>query len=784
MKKQFIFLCLIISCLNSNIFAVTQRNESFVQEVRTIFREKEGLINNNVKHVTFLHPYGIFILTHSGNIQSYTNNQWLTITNTTSIIPSILIGTGNVIFISDDNQVAQYNPAENKWNVLNLKIQEKITGLYAITLSNNETKLYIICNKKLICYETTTESQKIIDGPGSNIYSIAVGKNGEIVVGTKEGIFIHDSQKSDWIWLLPEDHNRRWAPREVRALTFDKKGNLWFGSKEGVGQYNGNTWLLYTGNEGLPWNEFLSATSGEKEDVVWFATTRGAIRHEKGKFTYRFSHRWLMHDYVNSIAVEPNGNAWFATSEGLSLIERKLMNFEEKSDYFIQQVEERHNRDGYVTSCGLKEPYNPETWTPSISDNDGLYTSMYGAVHAFRYAVTKDPKSKEIAKRSFFACKRLVDITERDMPARVVIPIDWHEPVNEIMGYEYNAKRQITDPLWKQIVPRFVTSSDGKYMWKCDTSSDELAGHYFFYGIYYDLVAETEEEKQPVREVVKAVTDHLINNNYCLVDHDGKPTRWAYFNPEMFHSLKGWEQRGLNSMMMLSFLRVAHHVTGDKIYNEKFNELCNKYFYHVNAMQSKMYFPPDYVVPWDNNLCLMSWYGIFCYEEDPERLLMWRIALDHAWQHASRMRQPFWHLLYLSCSTNFMKHLENKKFDGLYSDVPGLVPMTLMSYGKPNPIAIEHALESLEGIPLDLISYCMDNTHRLDIILDADKHPEKVRGWKIDGYALPIQERPHLRNDDDPFSLSSCSGKDGTSEEEGTFFLLPYWMGVYYGFIK
>ncbi|MGC9054753.1 MAG: hypothetical protein ACP5KS_12830, partial [Candidatus Hydrogenedens sp.] len=502
MKKQFIFALLLLSFLIHATVAFTQRNEPFIQEVRTFFREKEGLIEGNIRYVVYLQTYGVFVLSHSGNIQNYKNNQWHSISNDTSIKPTYMTGAGNFVFISDHKQAAQYNLDENKWDILSLPIEQKINGLYATILSDKQLKLFVICETKIICCGLNSADSKIINDPGTKIYSIAVGGSGDIFVGTQEGIYQYDSSKSDWQWLLPEDNKRRWAPRNVKALTFDKEGNLWFGSKEGVGKYNRSTWALYTGAEGLPWNEFLSAVSGEKDDVVWFATTRGAIRHEKGKFDYRFSHRWLMNDFVNSIAVEPNGNAWFATPEGLSLIERKLMNFDEKSDYFIQQVETRHNRDGYVTSCKLKEPFNTDTWDPSISDNDGLYTAMYGAGHAFRYAVTKDPKSKEIAKRSFFACKRLVDITGRGMPARFIIPIDWHEPVNEIMGAEYNAYRQKTDPLWKQIVPRFVTSSDGKYMWKCDTSSDELIGHYFFYGIYYDLVAETEEEKQPVREVV------------------------------------------------------------------------------------------------------------------------------------------------------------------------------------------------------------------------------------------------------------------------------------------
>ena len=41
--------------------------------------------------------------------------------------------------------------------------------------------------------------------------------------------------------------------------------------------------------------------------------------------------------------------------------------------------------------------------------------------------------------------------------------------------------------------------------------------------MYYDLVAETEAEKARARDVVLAITDHLIDHDFQLVDHDGRP---------------------------------------------------------------------------------------------------------------------------------------------------------------------------------------------------------------------------------------------------------------------
>ena len=76
-------------------------------------------------------------------------------------------------------------------------------------------------------------------------------------------------------------------------------------------------------------------------------------------------------------------------------------------------------------------------------------------------------------------------------------------------------------------------------------------------------------EKERVRQVVRDLTDHLIDHGFALVDHDGTPTRWGNYRPESLnHDIHWWPERGLNSLSMLSYLAVAHHVTGDDRYQE------------------------------------------------------------------------------------------------------------------------------------------------------------------------------------------------------------------------
>ena len=75
------------------------------------------------------------------------------------------------------------------------------------------------------------------------------------------------------------------------------------------------------------------------------------------------------------------------------------------------------------------------------------------------------------------------------------------------------------------------------------------------------LCADTDAERERVREVVRDVTDHLLTHHYVLIDHDGKPTRWGVYGPQYLnHEPLWWQERGLKSLSMLSYLAVAEHV--------------------------------------------------------------------------------------------------------------------------------------------------------------------------------------------------------------------------------
>ena len=106
----------------------------------------------------------------------------------------------------------------------------------------------------------------------------------------------------------------------------------------------------------------------------------------------------------------------------------------------------------------------------------------------------------------------------------------------------------INNPRHKPVEVRWRLSKDGKWKWKGDTSSDELDGHLFGYYCYYNFVSD-DQEKERIANHYGKIIDHLMRNNYNLVDGDGMPTKWGIWSPKMLNDDPEWApEKALNSL--------------------------------------------------------------------------------------------------------------------------------------------------------------------------------------------------------------------------------------------
>ncbi len=603
----------------------------------------------------------------------------------------------------------------------------------------------------------------------------ASGSGGVVAEAREEGLFLRRSAGKPER-LFPSDGRRSWAPRDVRGVVFDAKGRLWFCSPQGVGVLEGGRWALYTGAEGLPYDDFTAIAAGG-DGSVWFGTRIGAIRFDGQTWEYRQGRRWLPHDEVRDIAVQRDGTAWIATAGGISRIERRPMTLREKARFYEEEIDRRHRRTPYeyVHPVHVAEPGDSSKWTQTDSDNDGLWTAMYGAGECFAYAATGDEAARRRARKAFEALRFLGQVTQggphpapRGFVARSILPASGPDP-NLRDSPERDRRRQQGDRLWKVIVPRWPLSADGKWYWKSDTSSDELDGHYFFYAAYFDHAAGTEEEKREVREHVAALTDHLLLHNYSLVDHDGRPTRWAVFGPdELNHNRDWWQERGLNSLSMLSYLRTAHHITGDARYERAYRALVERHGYAMNAMIVKSHQGPGGGNQSDDEMIFMNYYNLIRYENDPDLRMKYLLGFRHHYENEFPERNPLFHFLHAAVARGER-----------YEDAFGAVVL------DPPEGWLEDSADTLKRLPLDRFDWAHRNSHRKDIVLlpqGMRGNAKEGYGRRVDGKVLPVDERFFAHWNHDPWRLDT--GGEGRILADGAVFLLPYYLGLHHGFLR
>lgn len=534
------------------------------------------------------------------------------------------------------------------------------------------------------------------------------------------------------------------AAREVR----DARGTVWRATAQGLleidnhrGSQAGTSGStartnLWTGKDGLPIVR-LTGIAADSSGGLWLATEGGAtyLKPRRGsaranQWFYFWGKRYLPDNAVENIVVDEQGDgrgnaplprAWLRTRTGVTLIQFKPYDLEQKSALFIKRLQHRHNRYGYVADCDLLRPGDTSSYRMTPSDNDGLWTAIYVAGECFRYAVTHSPEALANARTSLAALERLESVTGiPGFPARALIHRgDYRDP-----GGEWH---------W---------TPDGEWEWKGDTSSDELVGHFFAYQVAYDLLPD-ERDRRSIRPVVERMASHLLDHRLQLVGYGGRVTTWGKYNPEYFRTPDGRADRSLNSLELLSHLRVAYHVTGNRRFLAEYQRIGRElgYFDYVMRMGTEK---PAEINYSDEELAYLAWYPLMQLEDAPGRRQRYQGALEGFWRRTRGEHNPLWNFIY-AASTG------------------------AKDYARPE------AVDALKRIALDTVSWTVKNSERADLALAPARGRFREQQAQR---ALPPNEHCVMKWNGNPFELDCGNG--GRSEDDGAFFLLPYWLGRFH----
>lgn len=633
------------------------------------------------------------------------------------------------------------------------KIKEFDAPIVDISIALDDS-MWIITETELFLVQGE-EFTKIVNVPEDTICLAALDNKARfaetVYVGsTAEGLLSMKGKRRHWAELLPDITGV--LSKKINCIQIDALGHLWVGSEEGLNIYDGRSYWLNG-------NDFYSVPNGAVNDMFfaadgkkYFATNTGIITLIEGKLSYYSYGAWLLHPTVTKITVSDKGTIAAVTPRGISYITAKEMTLGEKAG-LIDKLNEKYfvRNEGYHVDRVLRKYGDLDSGVLLNSDNDGLFTGLYCASQCFRYKVTGDAQAKANAKQAVEAMIKLTEVTGREGFTARATRYSHEENFGTGNREEWH-----------------ICEDNPDCEWLGETSSDEMTGHYFAYGIYYDLVADKKEKKK-IAEVVKKITDHIIDHNFHLTDVDGIPTTWANWEPDLLNNDDRWYyERGTNSLEILSFLKTTYHVTGDEKYEKVYEMLLKKHHYAMNCIQYKC--EDGHIAHIDDQLDFVNIYPLLVYTDNEAHKAIYKMGLTHHWAYERVERSPFFNIVYGALTNN-------------YCD-------------------IEEAAKSLSEMNLDFVRWPVYNSYRKDIVWDTEQEASGVPAQLK--YPVEYWSRLLVNYDGNQFICDSgaeefvainTKSTNKTSTLPGTaganalrasmpyVFLLPYWMGRYYGLL-
>ncbi len=247
-------------------------------------------------------------------------------------------------------------------------------------------------------------------------------------------------------------------------------------------------------------------------------------------------------------------------------------------------------------------------------------TAAMLAAYSYRYAVTGEPHVREW-------CEKIIDGYLK------------LERVTGVEGWFARSFNRTGERLWHMdayFFPRKWRESESMpgYYWLGDVSSDKFTDLCYSIGIFYDLAAEGEY-KEIAADFLERVVGRVVDQDYRLVDIDGKMTLWGNFSPYL-------PRQRLNSMQMLAALKTAHRVSKNPRFRRAYHYLIDHHNYDDDTVMAKRFWTEDRThlhwgrnVPWDDKLASKALYQLLKHEDDGALRNKYLMSLHrhwHVWQ--------------------------------------------------------------------------------------------------------------------------------------------------------
>jgi ligand-binding sensor domain-containing protein len=158
---------------------------------------------------------------------------------------------------------------------------------------------------------------------GQQIFALFETRSGQLWAGTPNGLANWDGRQ--WKLFTTRDGL---SENVIRAIAEDADGNLWAGTENhGLNLFKDGKFILYQKSEnGLPGDD-ISCLYADPDGVLWVGTSgHGLARFQNGKWIRYSTDNGLASDSISYLIEDATGDLWLGSNMGLMRIPKKSLN--------------------------------------------------------------------------------------------------------------------------------------------------------------------------------------------------------------------------------------------------------------------------------------------------------------------------------------------------------------------------------------------------------------------------------------------------------------------------
>lgn len=281
-----------------------------------------------------------------------------------TIRPAIDVDSAGTLHVTFRGGITVYytnSPLSQAWNASSWKPRKRISGAgggsayYSDVAVDDQDGIHVVWNE-----------------------SVSSGVDEKWVwVGTMKGVAVYDSRL--WRSQLQAELNSR----EIYAIIEDDAGGQWFGTDEGVYQFDGYAWQ----KPGLT-DLKVTCAAQDIDGRMWFGTERGVSRYDEEE---EGENKWRIYtvgdglpaNTVRAIATDIRGRVWVGTEQGLASYDgQNWTNYSPQGGMFAAEVlaiATSAQGDVWVGTRNGASQYNERHWTAYTVGN-GLLSNVVTSI--------------------------------------------------------------------------------------------------------------------------------------------------------------------------------------------------------------------------------------------------------------------------------------------------------------------------------------------------------------------------------------------------------------------